>query len=329
MSINQIYNSEDNLKIDRVLSHFGVTDNVIQEINDILTLENIDSILSKIEWFKENWKKTYENYWDTIENKEKILDYIFSNLSKLLNELNVERVYNNTSYLLEENISKDWNINKMKNFLTIKWIDLNFNKINWVSCNEWVTWLYNLLIEIIWNDSDIKYTFQINSNDIHGLLYINIWNKKYSFDSIVSGFRFEELPKWEIKAKRKNKPTFYDNQDAYQESFIKWMDNKDTIVYDYLWKKLKILKKAGLLMIAYKNQPVKYINLHWFKRLTKNLSKLSSVKYVWLVPEVYNLDSIKEFIISKVKVDDREDISIILSQIHQDRLLKFFNLLVI
>jgi hypothetical protein len=55
-----------------------------------------------------------------------------------LNKLNVDRVYNNTSYLLEENISKTWNLKKMERFLTIKWTSLSENNIIWASCNEWV-----------------------------------------------------------------------------------------------------------------------------------------------------------------------------------------------
>lgn len=326
MSINKIENNQLYPKLNMVLEKTKITDEVIQSINEILNLENIDDVLFQIEKFKVNWKEIYKKYWNTIENKELILDYIFKNISRLLNDLNIERVYNNTSYLLAENISRNWELKGIKNFVTLKWLDISFSKISWASCNEWVLWLHNLVNEIVENDIDVKYTFQINKNDTHGLLYIIIWNKKYSFDSITSGFRFEEIEFSKINAKRKNNPDFFDNKDIYIDSFVNWMNEKDSIVYDYLWKKLKIVKKYWVLTIIYKNKPIKYININWFKRLTKNLSKLPNLKFIWLVPKVYNIDNIKEFIISKVNKKDREELNIILSKIHEEKLLQFFNL---
>jgi hypothetical protein len=185
--------------------------------------------------------------------------------------------------------------------------------------------LYNFILEIVWNDNTIKYTFQVNSSDAHWILYIDVWNNRYSFDSITSWLEFDKFSLWENKAKKKHKPDFYDNQDDYFEWFIDKMDKKDIIVYDNWWKKLKIVRKWLFIFFIYKNKPIKYININWFKRLSKNISKIKSIKYIWFVPNISKVDEISDFLLSRVMDRDKEDVRLILSQINKNRLLEFFN----
>jgi hypothetical protein len=45
-----------------------------------------------------------------------------------------------------------------------------------------------------------------------------------------------------------------------------------------------------------------------------------------LIPKLYNIEQVREFIISKVSKEDIDDMKIIISKIHDEKLLQFFNL---
>lgn len=307
---------------------YKIKDSTISNINNILSINNQDKIIEKIKELKNNWSKLYQDNSLNINQKVEILTTILQNISKLLNNLNIDRVYNNSTFLENENnqsISKIEDITKM---MHIKWTDLIDSDIVWVSCNEWVNYIYNLIRDITNSDEDIEYDFQVNTNDAHWILYINIWNKRFSFDSVVHSLSFEEVEKWTHKFKKKNKPKFFKEHNQYINFSDQEMSKKNTLVYDFDWKKLKIVKKWLILMVIYKNKPVKFINLHWLKKITKNISKVPSIKYIWLVPKVYNIDQIKEFILSKIdnNSESYDEVQFILKKLHDEKLLQFFNL---
>lgn len=309
-------------------SSYKIKETTINNINSILYYKDESIILKKIIKIKNNWVKIYQKNKLNIEKKEELLTIIINNISNLLNNLKINRVYNNSTYLdnkKDQNIS---NINDITKMVSIEWMKLIESNIPWVSCNEWIKFIYNLLLEITDNDSEVKYEFQVNTNDAHWVLYINIWNSRFSFDSVVNSLSFEKIKKWTHKFKKKNKPVFFNEYEKYRDFSNQEMNKKDTLVYDFDWKKLKIVKKWLFIMIVYKNKPLNFIDIHWLKRITKNISKVPSIKFIWLTPKVYNIDQIKEFILSKLDNDisSHSEVKSILDKLHTEKLLQLFNL---
>lgn len=325
MSINSQNYEIENINISKVLEKFTITDKIINDINSILSLEAIDDIFSKLEKFKENWKRVYLKYWTDLEKKQFIIDYIFKNLSKLFNELNIKRIHNSTSSLSKdfESLSQE---EQLKNFFHIKWGDLSYYNSKWASCNNWVILVKSLIESITEYDSDITYNFQINMKHNHWLMYITTWDKKYIFDSNARWLIFEEIWVWNTKEKAKYKPKHYDNVDDYKEEFRQNSLSKNVLTFDFWDKKLKIVKRYWMITVIFRSWPLKYVKVNWLKRVTKIFWKLPTLKYVGKVPLVHNIDQINDFIVSKVKMEEKEDISNILWKIHDEKLLQFFNL---
>lgn len=304
---------------------YRIKNDIINNINNILSSKNINETIKLVEKFKENWIKVYQKHWNSIDEKELLLSQIIGNISILLNNLKIERVYNNSTFLNTKNKPIS-NIKDITQMLCISETKILDSSVEWGSCNEWVDFVYNLISKITQNDSDIKYTFQVNTNDAHWILYIDIWSKRFSFDSTLKWFTFDKMNKWEYKNRRKYKPKFFNNYKEYKIFSNQEMNKKNILVYDFNWTKFKIIKKWSFIIIAYKDKPLEYINISWLKRISKNISKISTIKYVWKIPNIYNIDQIKEFILSRIKNDDKDKVKIILNHLHEEKLLQFFNL---
>ncbi len=311
-------------KTNTVLRRTEIKESTINKINGILDLENLDNIFKGIEKNIENWKKIYLKYWKTIKDKQVILDNVFKNIYLLLNNLSIKRVYNSTSSLKLDDIYEKNIAEQLQLFFRIENEDFIKQQTLWASCNNWNLFAYKLINEITWWDKDIKFKFYLKKSDNHWILYIKIWDKKYSFES-----RAQELFLWKKKNHRKIfKKDFnkFGNIDDYKTEVKKWYNKKNVITYHFWLKKLKLVKKWWMLTIIYRSKSPKFINIHWLKRLTKNIWKIPNLRYFWFTPKLYNSDGIKEFILSKVKVSDRKDIEIILWNIDNKKLLDFFNL---
>ena len=325
MPINNTNIIYKNVKLDRILNHFVVTDKVIEDVNSILSVENFDEVLSKIEKFKENWKRIYEKYWNSIESKQKILDFIFNNISKLLNNLEIVKVHNSTSTLHAEEFNSLDDIKLFKKMFRIKWQLLDDVIITWASCHNYILFIKKIINYISSNDSDIKYEYQINK-DNHWLMYIIIWSKKYVFDSPARKFFLEEIELWKIKGKSRNKPKLFNDFDTYKEAFTRKANENNMLAYHFWTIDIKILKKWGFVSIFFRNKPLNYIDVHWLKSITTKISQFSSIKYFWLLPKLSNLNEIYDFIIWKVWKQNKENASLILPRFDDKKLLDIFNI---
>lgn len=166
----------------------------INRIDQILDKKGNTYIINLLQKLKLNWSKAYkESYWaiEKIDNLENII----INLRSLLNQLKIVRVYNNTVYIDNNTEEKLSNLESIENMLINDYkLNDNLNTI-WASCNEWVIFIYKLLKDITKNDPEIDYEFQINHKDWHWILYINLLDKRYSFESSVKWLEFIEQKK--------------------------------------------------------------------------------------------------------------------------------------
>jgi hypothetical protein len=214
---------------------------------------------------------------------------------------------------------------QLKKILFIKSESISKQNVVWWSCNNWVIFFHKLIDDITDYDDDIKYDFQINTKNNHWIIYLNIWKKKYIFEDTPRWFLLEHRKKWDFKIKDKNKPQFFEWVAEYKENVLKWLKNRDDLTY-HIWNdRLKLKIRFGLLVISYKHKQSKYINITWFKRISKKIAELNITKYVWKKPRLNNLEEIEKFIISKINNENSNRLRQIIWYFDENKLLDFFN----
>jgi len=323
MSINYLDNKIEEKNITRLLNKLEISDDIVEEINSILSIENLDEVFSLIEKYIENWRIIYKKYWDDIENKEKIIGFILKNISRLLNDLNIKRAHNSSSCSMINSLEELSYREQLKKILFIKSEPISKQNVVWWSCNNWVIFFHKLMNDITDFDEDIKYNFQINTKNNHWIIYLNIWKNKYIFEDTPRWFLLEHRKKWDFKVKDKNKPEFFESVAEYKENVLEWLQNRDDLTY-HIWNdRLKLKIRFWLLIISYKNKQSRYIKINWLKRISKKIAEIGITKYVWKRPRFNNLSDIKMFITSKIK--DKERAEEILNNFEDKKLLDFFN----
>ena len=318
LNIKEIH--EEN-KVIEVLERNKVKDDTISHVNNLLEI-NQNLIFDELLKMKQIWRKIYLSYWKDLKTKKLILSNILNNIYLLLNKPNIKRVYNSTTSIDLENNNLSLE-EELWLYLRVEWESIYNQNTLWGSCNNWIIWVYNIIKDITLNDDNIKYDFQLNKNDNHWVLYITLWDEKFIFES-----RNKELF---LGKKDKSKSNIfhngYKNISTYKKAVVNWSYAKNAITYHFDLMKLKIVKKWWFISIIYKNKNPKFINIRWFKKITKKISKIWNIKFIWKIPEVYNLDGIKEFIISKIDKESKEEVLFILNKLNEEKLLHFFWLL--
>ncbi len=325
MSMNCVDNYIEKKDLSKVLNKLEISDDIIEKINSILSINNLDEVFLLIEKYIENWKIIYKKYWNNIENKEEIIDYLLKNISRLLNDLNIKRAHNSSSCHMINSLEKLTHREQLEKILFIKSESLLKQNIIWWSCNNWVIFFHKLMNDITDSDEDIKYDFQINTRNNHWIIYLNIWKNKYIFEDTPRWFLLDLRKKRDFKIKEKNKAQFFEWVEEYKDNVLEWLKNRDDLTYHIGNDRLKLKIRFGLLVISYKNKQSKYINITWFKRISKKIAELNITKYVWKKPRLNNLEEIEKFIISKINNEDPNRLRQIIWYFDENKLLDFFN----
>lgn len=295
-----------------------ISDIVIEKINKLIENKCENKILEKIELLKELWRKAYCKA-NTLEEKEEKFKIIFVNLEKLLNNLNYFKVYNSDSI-----IWKTWedykNIDSLKNIVSIWWE----NNIEWANCNSWNLFIMENIKYITNNDSNIRYSLTIRKSDNHWMLYFTLNNKV---------FLYHLAKNHQLKIKEK---IVSSEEYIYPNSIFNYYKNNDLTHLEWIKKHLfnysiwqnnfKLYKKNWKIYIRINMwNKIKYIDIPWFKTITKKIYKfLKKRKKIISKKNINNILDLKESINKKVDSEEYKFILKALENINKEKLDNFF-----
>lgn len=291
----------------------------INKLNDLLNIDNIEDFFVLLEKYFINWKKIYQKFWNTIENKEKVLLFILNEILNLFNKLNVRRIHNSSEWV---NIRKHKyeNLKQLEDFFRIRWIDFLQQPKKWFSCNIFMYYFYWLLKDITQNDGSITYFFELNKFDNHGKLVLKINNNTYNIDSVDEWIKIKKINKTYNKF---SPVALYDDVHKYMENSIIWQLKKNTTTYQYGRYRLKIYKIAWKIFFIFYTSPRKKINIKWFKKLSKYAQEFINLQPIW---KINDINKIKQKIIKFWKTDkEKQVLNKILEQIDEEKTKSFIN----
>ena len=299
-----------------------INDQIIDKLNKIIISnnQNIDNekiIIQKLKTLKKLAKKKYKNI-KTLEEKQYFLMTLLYNIAKLLNELNYNEVYNSDTIL---------NIN-LNNYSSINITEIATIKksfIKWWDCNIQLLNLYNILRDITNNDKQIKYSFLSDYKDNHWKLIISINNDSYEYHRSKNHYIWYSN---NLINTKKTKKDLSLNDFLDTKKYI-WLKQKK-VVYRMGYNYFKIKKIFWIFILAIKsdNKELAHINIRWFKRLTKNISKINSSIILWTGNDFKNkdFDEIISLISSKLK--NKNDILFlknIIRFLDKEKIVNMFN----
>ncbi len=302
-------------KIDKHINFPNISEQTNKILEENKQIDNEKRFFKKLDFLLQKWKTLYKTS-KSIKQKEQNITTILKNITYLFNNLYIKRVHNSSKSLNKDYYNYE-NIEQLKEWFRIRWKNfLEDNKIGF-SCNNLNIWLYWLINNITNNDKQLKITFELNKNDNHWKLIININNNNYIIDS---------NSRWIYLKKYKKNILFkkIENIEKYKKEFVKWQESKNIITYNYWKYQIQFINTDKIIIFLFRDKPIKSTKFYWLKKLYKNYQKFLVSKKIfykkWRFKTIQNLE---KFIQNKFNNNNAKIIIQALKNIEPEKIKNF------